>query len=151
MLSAAVRRTSRDVSIMKEKLIFSGDTLHGPWIRWFTCNTEGQVDITSFQAHTHARTEGQKQMYLHVRQPQIQGLSDRLGWGICLKVLHFFLVTSISDSRALSPAASPCCCSQSDEGSCKDMCKTGCHCTSCAKSQGRKRACPELCGEGLGW
>lgn len=58
MLSAAVRRTSRDVSIMKEKLIFSGDSLHGPWIRGFMCNTEGQVDITSSQAHTHARAEG---------------------------------------------------------------------------------------------
>lgn len=31
MLSAAVRRTSQDVSIMKEKLIFSGDSLHMPW------------------------------------------------------------------------------------------------------------------------
>lgn len=58
MLSAAVRRTSRDVSIMKEKLIFSGDSLHGPWIRWCTCYTAGEADITSFQAHTLAHTEG---------------------------------------------------------------------------------------------
>lgn len=92
MLSAAVRRTSRDVSIMKEKLIFSGDGLHGPWIRWFKCNTEGQVDITSSQAHTHALPGGRKHMCLHVRQPQIQGLGDRLGWGVCLKGLRFSLV-----------------------------------------------------------
>lgn len=58
MLSAAVRRTSRDVSIMKEKLIFSGDSLHGPWIGGCTCNTAGQLDITSSQVHTRAPTEG---------------------------------------------------------------------------------------------
>lgn len=114
MLSAAVRRTSRDVSVMKEKLIFSGDSLHGPWIRRFTCDTEGQADIASFQALTHALTEGQK----HVRQPQIQGLSDRLFEGPTFLLSSH--VTSVSDGCVLSPAASPCC-SSHDEGSCKDM------------------------------
>lgn len=76
MLSAAVRRTSRDVSIMKEKLIFSGDSLRGPWIRWHTCNAPGQVDdISSLQVHIHAHTEGQKDVCVHITQLQILGLS----------------------------------------------------------------------------
>lgn len=128
MLSAAVRRTSRDVSIMKEKLIFSGDSLHGPWIRRFTCNTEGQVDIASFQALTHALTEGQK----HVRQPQIQGLGDRLFEGPTFLLSSH--VTSISDGCVLSPAALPM------MKAAVKTCKTGYHCTSWVKSQGRKCA-----------
>jgi hypothetical protein len=48
MLSAAVRRTSRDVSIMKEKLIFSGEqpaaAKAGRRLPCFTCS------------HTHVHT-----------------------------------------------------------------------------------------------
>lgn len=87
MLSAAVRRTSRDVSIMKEKLIFSGDSLRGPRIKWHTCNIQGQVDVSSLEVHTHAHTS------IHITQLQILGRSispwlvskrDKLECGVAL-------------------------------------------------------------------
>lgn len=137
MLSAAVRRTSRDVSIMKEKLIFSGDSLRGPWIRWHTCNAPGQVDnIASLQVHTHPHTEGQKHMCAHITQPQILGLSvsrglvnkrDKLecGGGCLCEGPTPFLgshMTSTSDNSALFH---PCWHSQSVKAAVKTCAKLG--------------------------
>ena len=85
MLSAAVRRTSRDVSIMKEKLIFSGVQLHrqvetgsglcslhpagshGCVYTYFTCSMYRQahgtdiripnwLHVTMTRKHTHTHT-----------------------------------------------------------------------------------------------
>lgn len=66
MLSAAVRRTSRDVSIMKEKLIFSG-----VWPRRQAQTGTGSVPSiphvhSGVHAHSHAAHRGRDTAWTHV-------------------------------------------------------------------------------------
>lgn len=90
MLSAAVRRTSRDVSIMKEKLIFSGVQLrtqvgtgsglcslhpagaHGCVYTYFTCNMQISTWHTHMYTHLascHSNMEAHVHLQTHTPPP----------------------------------------------------------------------------------
>lgn len=88
MLNAAVHRTSRDVSIMKEKLIFSGGQPRDrPWAQFSTLHMHTAHTDTR-HGHIDAHTCTEAHTYRHTCTPHtamsaswVVGKGDEQEWG----------------------------------------------------------------------